>query len=154
MIKLSTKAREFLALNKYKKIVFTNGCFDILHPGHVQYLQEARALGDVLLVGLNADASVRTLKGPDRPINNEKFRQKMLEALRAVDFVEIFEEETPYRLIGEVGPQVLVKGGDYKLKDIVGYDIVTAIGGEVRTLNFVDGFSSSKIIEQIKTKGR
>jgi rfaE bifunctional protein nucleotidyltransferase chain/domain len=128
------------------KIVFTNGCFDILHRGHVEYLQKAKTFGDKLVVGLNSDASVRRLKGETRPIQDEKSRKIILEALRFVDEVIIFDEDTPYELIKKIQPDVLVKGADYKPEDIVGYDIVKAKGGEVRTVEFVDGHSTSKIV--------
>lgn len=133
-----------------KKIVFTNGCFDILHPGHIAYLNEARKEGDVLVVGLNSDASVKKIKGPDRPINNENDRRFMLENLRAVDAVIIFNEETPYDLIRQLAPQVLVKGGDWKPEQIVGSDLVLQSGGVVKSLQFIDGHSTSKIISKVQ----
>lgn len=133
-----------------KKIVFTNGCFDILHPGHIAYLNEARKEGDVLVVGLNSDASVKKIKGPDRPINNENDRRFMLENLRAVDAVVIFNEETPYDLIRQLEPQVLVKGGDWKPEQIVGSDLVLQSGGVVKSLQFIDGHSTSQIISKVQ----
>lgn len=133
-----------------KKVVFTNGCFDILHRGHVTYLNEAKAQGDILVLGLNSDASVKRLKGETRPVNNEQDRKFLLENLRCIDFVYIFEEDTPYNLIKEIQPDVLVKGGDWKPEDIVGSDIVQANGGEVKSLNFVDGFSTTSTIEKIQ----
>jgi D-glycero-beta-D-manno-heptose 1-phosphate adenylyltransferase len=142
---------KFLDENKKKKIVFTNGCFDILHRGHVSYLAEAKKLGDLLIIGLNSDASVRKLKGNDRPINNEVDRQFVLSQLKAVDFVEIFSEETPLNLILKIRPKVLVKGGDWKLDQIVGAKEVIAQGGEVYSLNFVNGYSTSSLIEKIQT---
>ena len=135
-----------------QKIVFTNGCFDVLHFGHVHYLLEAKKLGNILVVGLNSDDSVRRLKGPSRPINGEKERAFVLAALSFVDYVVLFEEDTPENLIKVVRPDELVKGGDYALDQIVGADFVTQNGGTVTTIPFVEGFSSSQIIEQLKTK--
>ena len=132
-----------------QKIVFTNGCFDVLHFGHVQYLLEARKLGDLLVVGLNSDASVRRLKGESRPINGENERAFVLAALEFVDYVVVFEEDTPKKLIETVRPDVLVKGGDYQIENIVGADFVMQNGGTVTTIPFVEGFSSTRIIEQL-----
>jgi rfaE bifunctional protein nucleotidyltransferase chain/domain len=140
----------FLALNHGKKIVFTNGCFDILHKGHVTYLTEAKKLGDLLVIGLNSDASVKRLKGPERPINNELDRQYVMSQLKAVDFVEVFHEDTPLNLILKIKPSVLVKGGDWKIDQIVGAKEVIANGGEVFSLNFVDGYSTTGIIHKIQ----
>lgn len=149
-------SRTFFVENAVKlhqqKIVFTNGCFDVLHFGHVHYLLQAKELGDVLVVGLNSDDSVRRLKGPSRPINGEKERAFVLAALACVDYVVVFEEDTPKELIETVRPDVLVKGGDYALNQIVGADFVTRNGGSVTTLPFVEGFSSTRIIEQLKTE--
>ena len=131
-----------------KSIVFSNGCFDILHRGHVEYLSKAADLGDKLIIGLNTDDSVKRLKGPSRPVNDEKARAILLAALEFVDAVVFFEEDTPYNLIRRVQPDVLVKGKDYKAEDIVGYDIVTAKGGKVETIELVDGFSTTKILEK------
>lgn len=128
-----------------KKIVFTNGCFDILHAGHVRYLERARRLGDVLIVGLNADRSVSSLK-PGRPVNSQKHRAEVLAALSFVDHIVIFSEKTPYALIKAVQPDVLVKGGDWKKKDIVGSDIAR----ETRSLPYVKGLSTTGIIEKIR----
>ncbi|MBR6333000.1 MAG: D-glycero-beta-D-manno-heptose 1-phosphate adenylyltransferase [Bacteroidales bacterium] len=133
-----------------QKIVFTNGCFDVLHYGHVHYLAQARQLGDLLVVGLNSDASVRRLKGESRPVNPEQARAFVLAALEMVDYVCLFEEDTPYELIAAVKPDVLVKGGDYAVDNIVGSDIVKGRNGEVVVLPFVEGFSSSSIIEKLK----
>ncbi len=133
-----------------KKIVFTNGCFDILHSGHVQYLNEAKSLGDILVVGMNSDRSVKELKGPLRPINNENDRKFVLENLKAVDFVEIFDQSTPLELIQEISPDVLVKGGDWKVDQIVGSDFVLSHGGEVKSLLFREGRSTTGIIDKIK----
>ena len=129
-----------------KKVVFTNGCFDILHVGHVKYLEEAKSYGDVLILGLNADASVRRLKGEMRPVNTEEDRAYILAALEAVDYVVKFEEDTPYELIKAVSPHILVKGGDYEGKEVVGQDIAD----ELRLVEFVDGKSTTKIIERIQ----
>ena len=135
------------------KLVFTNGCFDILHAGHVDYLQKARQLGDGLLVGLNNDESVRKLKGDSRPIVDERARAMVLAALEAVDAVVLFKEETPGRLIDQVKPDVLVKGGDYLAEEIVGYQTVIATGGTVKVLPFLEGHSTTSIIKKIKEQG-
>jgi len=132
------------------KTVFTNGCFDILHVGHVRYLREARLLGDRLVVGLNSDSSVKRLKGDSRPVVSEENRKEVLEALESVDEVVLFEEDTPLELIKKVRPNVLVKGGDYSIDDIVGAKEVISWGGEVRSLNFHSGHSSSQIISESK----
>lgn len=131
------------------KIVFTNGCFDILHVGHVRYLQEARSLGDKLIVGINSDESVRGLKGELRPIVSEDMRKEMLLALKAVDEVYIFNEETPWDLINKIQPDVLVKGGDWAVSEIVGSDIVQKKGGQVFSLKFHEGNSTTGIIEKV-----
>lgn len=133
---------------KGKKIVFSNGCFDILHRGHVEYLAKAADFGDEMLIGLNTDASVKRLKGPSRPINDEYARAIVLAGLEFVSAVVLFDEDTPYNLIKAVQPDVLVKGSDYKPEDIVGYDIVTAKGGRVETIDFVDGYSTTRTIEK------
>jgi rfaE bifunctional protein nucleotidyltransferase chain/domain len=151
MFSLSNEAREYLQKNAGKKIVFTNGCFDILHSGHVMYLNEAKAQGELLFVGLNSDASVKRLKGEERPINSEIDRKIVLENLKAVDFVEIFNEDTPLELIQAVNPMMLVKGGDWTADQIVGSDHVMKNGGQVRSLSFKDGYSTTKIIEKINT---
>ncbi len=132
-----------------RKIVFTNGCFDIIHAGHVKYLEEARRLGDILVLGLNSDESVKILKGPSRPVNGEKDRAAVLSGLRSIDFVLIFDEETPFNLINYLKPDILVKGGDYDPDDIVGADIVRDGGGKVVVIEFVEGKSTSSIIEKI-----
>ena len=134
------------------KIVFTNGCFDLIHRGHVEYLSAAKKLGDVLIIGLNSDDSVRRLKGIDRPINYEQDRAIVLDNLMAVDYVGIFDEDTPYELIRIVQPDVLVKGGDWAIEDIVGSDIVLERGGEVRSLKFIEGKSTTDIIEKIRNQ--
>ena len=131
---------------KGKKIVFTNGCFDILHVGHVKYLEEAKSYGDVLILGLNADSSVRKLKGPSRPVNTQDDRAYILASLESVDYVVIFEEETPYDLIKLIKPQILVKGGDYEGKEVVGQDIAN----ELKLVKFVDGKSTTNTIKRIQ----
>lgn len=146
----SSALENFLRHNKDKKIVFTNGCFDILHRGHVTYLAEAKKLGDLLVIGLNSDESVKRLKGPERPINNEEDRAYVLSQLKSVDFVEIFTEDTPLNLILKVKPKVLVKGGDWKIDQIVGGKEVLADGGDVFSLNFVDGYSTTSTIHKIQ----
>jgi D-beta-D-heptose 7-phosphate kinase/D-beta-D-heptose 1-phosphate adenosyltransferase len=128
-----------------KKIVFTNGCFDIIHVGHIRYLKEAKALGDVLVVGLNSDKSVSIIK-PARPINPQNQRAEVLSTLEMVDYVALFDEETPYELIKLVKPDVLVKGGDWKKEEIIGSDIAK----ETRSLPYIKGISTSEIIEKIK----
>lgn len=130
-----------------KTIVFSNGCFDILHRGHVEYLSKAADLGDILIIGLNTDASVKRIKGPSRPVNDEKARAVVLAALEFVDAIMFFDEDTPYNLIKNVQPDVLVKGKDYKAEDIVGYDIVTNKGGKVETIELVEGFSTTNILK-------
>lgn len=132
------------------KIVFTNGCFDIIHLGHVDYLAKAAMLGNKLLIGLNTDHSTRRLKGPSRPINDETSRASILAAFGFVDAVVLFDEETPYNLIRTVQPDILVKGADYKPEDIVGYDIVMAKGGRVETLEYLPGYSTTLIESKIK----
>jgi rfaE bifunctional protein nucleotidyltransferase chain/domain len=133
-----------------EKVVFTNGCFDLLHAGHITYLSEAAALGTKLIIGLNADKSVQVLKGPSRPVNDEKTRSLLLAAMQFIDAVVIFEEQTPQNLIHHLLPDVLVKGGDYTLNNIVGAKEVLANGGEVKTLSFLPGYSSTSIIDKIK----
>lgn len=133
-----------------KKIVFTNGCFDILHLGHIDYLSKAAEFGNVLIVGLNSDDSVRTIKGINRPINNENSRAMILASLGFVSAVILFDEDTPYNLIKFVQPDVLIKGSDYKPEDIVGYDIVKAKGGEIKTIDFLPGYSTTSIIDKTK----
>lgn len=134
-----------------KQLVFTNGCFDLIHAGHVRYLAQARALGDVLVVALNSDRSVRALKGEGRPILNEQERAEVIAALEAVDYVIVFDEETPRELIAALLPDVLVKGGDWPLDQIVGRDEVEAAGGKVLSLPYVEGSSTTELIERIKS---
>ena len=135
-----------------KKIVFTNGCFDILHVGHVRYLAQAKKLGDFLIIGLNSDSSVKELKGEDRPINSFEDRATLLSAIKSVDLVIMFEEQTPENLIKDIVPDILVKGGDYNIEDIVGYQTVMQNGGQVKTLSFYDGYSSTNYINKIKKR--
>jgi len=132
------------------KVVFTNGCFDLLHPGHLHYLEEAKMLGDLLVVGLNSDDSVSRLKGENRPINNQNFRSRMLAGLMFVDYVIIFEEDTPLTLIKGIEPNVLVKGGDYAREEIVGFHETIMTGGIVEIIPFLEGFSSTDLIEKIQ----
>ncbi len=151
--KITTNKTELLRnLNIYrfqdKKIVFTNGCFDILHRGHIEYLAQAAALGDVLIIGLNSDDSVRRLKGENRPVQDEEGRAMVLAGFGFVSHIVLFDEDTPYELIKEIKPDILVKGSDYKEEDIVGADIVKSGGGEVITIDFIDGYSTSKILKK------
>jgi len=140
---------DILRQHPERKVVFTNGCFDLVHQGHIDYLSKARDLGDVLVVGLNTDASVRRLKGPRRPINDEYSRALLLASMLFVDYVVFFGEDTPYELIKTLQPDILVKGSDYRPEDIVGYDIVMAKGGRVETLDFLPGFSTTAIEDKI-----
>ena len=133
-----------------KKIVFTNGCFDILHLGHIDYLSKAKDEGNILIIGLNTDNSVSRIKGESRPITDENSRAKILASLQFVDAVILFDEETPYELIKFVQPDVLVKGSDYKPEEIVGYDIVKAKNGKVVTIDFLEGYSTTAIEKKIK----
>jgi D-glycero-beta-D-manno-heptose 1-phosphate adenylyltransferase len=133
-----------------KKIVFTNGCFDLIHAGHIKYLRKAKELGDILIVGLNSDDSVKRLKGNDRPLNLQQARALVLSELISVDYIVIFEEDTPYDLIKNTKPDILVKGGDWQVKDIVGSELVLKNGGEVFSINYIAGFSTTQIINRIK----
>lgn len=146
---MSPQFNELTEVRKNKKVVFTNGCFDILHVGHLRYLKAAKKLGDILVIGLNSDLSVSRLKGPDRPICPESERQEMLLGLKAVDYVFIFEEDTPLNLIQKIKPDILCKGGDWKKEHIVGSDFVESYGGQVLSLNFEEGHSTTNIIEKI-----
>lgn len=132
-----------------QKIVFTNGCFDLLHLGHVDYLAKAKDLGDRLIIGVNTDSSVKRLKGKNRPLQDENSRLHILAALHSVDAVVLFDEDTPYELIKKIQPDILVKGADYKIENIVGYDIVTSRGGSVKTIEFIEGYSTTKIEQRI-----
>ena len=134
------------------RIVFTNGVFDLLHPGHLRYLQHARALGDALVVGVNTDRSVRAIKGESRPVTAEQERVEILAALSCVDIVVLFDEETPYELIERIQPDVLVKGADWPEESMIGRDIVEARGGRVVRVPFEDGYSTTAIIEKIKAR--
>ena len=143
--------REVLKLKRsLQKVVMTNGCFDLIHPGHVRYLNQARNHGDLLLVALNSDATVRHLKGAGRPILSEEDRCEIVAALECVDLVTVFQEETPARLIQDLLPDVLVKGGDWPLDQIVGRAEVEAAGGEVISIPFEEGYSTTSLIEQIR----
>lgn len=143
--------KEYLAIrNSIKDLVFTNGCFDIIHRGHIEYLNQAKAIGKSLLIGLNSDASVTKLKGSGRPINKEFDRAFVLSNLKCVDAVVVFDEDTPYNLIKAVKPDFLVKGGDWKEDQIVGSDVVKSYGGKVFSLKYVDSYSTTNIIEKIK----
>jgi len=135
---------------KNKRMVFTNGCFDLLHRGHIYYLSKARELGDMLVVGLNSDASVTLLKGSGRPVNMVEARAEVLGALAFVDYIIVFEEETPLNLITRLEPDILIKGGDYKVEDIVGYRELSSWGGRVQTIPLLEGYSSSSIIDRNK----
>jgi len=150
-IKTVDELRPLLAILRAagKKIVFTNGCFDLIHTGHTRYLAAARALGDLLVVAVNSDSSVRTIKGEKRPINGQNERAETLAALQAVDFVTIFGEADPYRVISALQPDVLVKGGDWPIDKIIGRDVVEARGGKVVNIPFVEGASTTGIIEKI-----
>lgn len=133
-----------------KTLVFTNGCFDILHKGHAAYLNQAKSLGDDLIVGVNSDKSVKVLKGDNRPVNNENDRAFLLDNLKSVDYVIIFDEDTPYNLIKDIVPDYLVKGGDWKKEDIVGWDIVEAAGGKVMSLDYIDNYSTTNTLKKLK----
>lgn len=143
-------ARTLEHIRKNKKVVFTNGCFDILHVGHVRYLKQARSLGDILIVAVNTDSSVKKLKGDSRPVQNENDRAEILASLECVSFVSLFAEETPEELIKMLRPDVLVKGGDWKEDQIVGSAFVKSYGGLVKSLPFVEGRSTTSIIEKMK----
>ncbi|MBC7451437.1 MAG: D-glycero-beta-D-manno-heptose 1-phosphate adenylyltransferase [Cytophagales bacterium] len=151
--KIVSKEEASKLIHKWKsegEVVFTNGCFDILHLGHIDYLEKAKQLGVRLVVGINTDASVKRLKGPERPLNNEYARARMLAALASTDAVILFDEPTPLELITAIKPDVLVKGSDYTIDTIVGADIVTEHGGSVKTIDLVEGYSTTGIIDKIK----
>lgn len=135
--------------NANERIVFTNGCFDLLHLGHVDYLAKAKDLGERLIIGVNTDSSVKRLKGEHRPLQDENSRLHILAALQSVDAVILFDEDTPYELIKEIEPDILVKGADYKIENIVGYDIVVSRGGSVQTIEFIEGYSTTLIEKRI-----
>jgi D-beta-D-heptose 7-phosphate kinase/D-beta-D-heptose 1-phosphate adenosyltransferase len=150
IVPIEALVAERLALREAgKRVVFTNGCFDLLHPGHVRYLEAARALGDALVVALNSDRAVRELKGASRPILTEEERAEVMAALECVSYVTVFDDVSPRETIVAVAPDVLVKGGDWGLDEIIGRDEVEAAGGEVRSLPFVEGCSTSDIVERI-----
>lgn len=153
-IKIVTRKEAEVLIRKWKtegnKVVFTNGCFDILHLGHVDYLEKARNIGDKLIVGVNTDNSVRKLKGSARPINDQNTRTRILAALDFVDAVVLFDEDTPLNLINDLVPDILVKGSDYDISNIVGADVVIENGGSVETIDLVDGFSTTGLIDKIK----
>ena len=150
IVKLPTLKKKIRALRKLKrKIAFTNGCFDILHLGHVSYLQEAKKAADILIVGLNSDRSVKKIKGPKRPIVDERSRAAVLAALACVDHVVLFDGETPIKLIEAVKPDILIKGADWKGKGAVGSECVRAYGGKVKFIKYVKGLSSTRIINRI-----
>ncbi len=148
------EARELFSpeFREDNSIVFTNGCFDVLHRGHVYYLSKAREMGNVLVVGLNSDASVSRLKGEGRPVNNQNARAEVLGALGMVDYIIIFEEDTPLELIKRIEPNLLVKGGDYKVEEIVGYPEVISRGGQVLTIPIMEGYSTTSILDGQKSK--
>ena len=153
--KIVLKENAFRIINgqrlKGRKIVFTNGCFDILHPGHVDYLTRAHDLGNYLVLGLNTDNSVKRLnKAPGRPVNNEITRARVLAALGCIDLIVLFDEDTPLELIADLQPDILVKGGDYKAENVIGADVVKAAGGEVVIIPLTEGFSTTKLIEKLK----
>ncbi len=147
--------RKFLGLREEfgktdKTVVFTNGCFDILHLGHLRYLKKAKELGDILVVAVNTDSSVREFKEPGRPIINEKERAQLVDGLKPVDYVILFKEDTPKRIIEKIKPDILVKGADYEIDQIVGAEFVKSIGGDVKRIKLTPGISTTKIIEKIK----
>jgi len=152
--KIKTLSHAASAIKRLKhenrKVVFTNGCFDILHAGHVSYLSKAKSLGDILVIGLNSDGSVKKIKGKSRPIVSQKNRAILLAALEAVDFVVIFDELTPLELIKAIKPDVLVKGGDWKKENIVGSDFVESYGGKVKSLAYIKGLSTQGLIDKIR----
>jgi D-beta-D-heptose 7-phosphate kinase/D-beta-D-heptose 1-phosphate adenosyltransferase len=151
--KIKTKSALVKAISKLKsegrKVVFTNGCFDILHVGHIAYLKKARKLGNALVIGLNSDSSVRAIKGKDRPINREADRATVLSALYFVDYITIFSDPTPEKLIKALKPDILVKGADWKVRDIVGADFVRSYGGKVKRIPFVKGYSTTSVLNKI-----
>jgi D-glycero-beta-D-manno-heptose 1-phosphate adenylyltransferase len=150
-IKTPEELRPLLAILRSigKKIVFTNGCFDLLHTGHTRYLAKAKSFGQVLVIAVNSDASVRTIKGEKRPINSEAERMEILAALESVDFVTLFNEPDPYNIISMLEPDVLVKGGDWPVEKIIGGDLVVARGGQVMNVPYLEGASTTGIIERI-----
>jgi len=155
ILELNKLSEKIDSLRKDKKsIVFTNGCFDILHKGHITYLSEAADLGDVLVIGLNTDDSVQSIKGPGRPVQDQETRAMALASLFFVNFVVLFKEDTPFDLIRTIQPDTLVKGGDYDPTEIVGYDHVTRSGGKVMTIPLVKGYSTTSLIERLSESDR
>lgn len=152
VVTLKKKVRE--AREKGLQVAFTNGCFDLIHTGHVSYLETAARPGQILIVALNSDASVRSIKGPTRPIVNQQGRSRVMAALACVDFVTLFDEDTPYELIRQIQPDVLIKGADWKGKAVIGSDIVRARGGRVRLVTYVTGASTTNIIGEVLKKCR
>jgi len=154
--KIFSNITEFLSQKEKhisnKSVVFTNGCFDILHPGHLAYLEEAKSKGDILIVGLNSDASIKNLKGKNRPINNVHYRSQMLAGLSSTDFIIVFDEETPKHIIEQIAPNFLVKGADYTIDEVVGAEFVQSKGGEVILIPLVGGFSTSKWLDALNKK--
>ena len=152
--KIFSRQKLKIILNRLRqsnnKIVFTNGCFDILHRGHIEYLKKAKSFGDVLVVGVNSDSSIRRIKGRKRPIMKQVDRMKVLMALTSVDFISVFNEDTPLALIKYTTPDILVKGADWKKEDIVGKEIVESYGGRVKTIKYIKGYSTTEIIRRIK----
>ena len=138
-----------VSINK-EKIVFTNGCFDILHPGHIHILDQAKSYGDILIVGLNSDESIKKLKGPKRPKISQKDRLRILSSIKFVDYAILFEEDTPLKLIKKIKPNILVKGGDYNSDDIVGSEFVKSNGGEIKIVQLLEGYSSSSLIDKFE----
>lgn len=132
-----------------KTIAFTNGCFDVLHFGHVEYLERSKKMADLLVVGLNSDRSVRAIKGPKRPLNSERARAAVLSGLESVDYVIFFDEDNPLRLIEAIEPDILIKGGDWPVDEIIGSNIVRSYGGDVKTLDFAEGYSTTGLVEKI-----
>jgi len=155
-IKTTQELKQLLGILRAtgKKIVFTNGCFDLIHTGHTRYLARARSYGDLLVVALNSDASVRMIKGEKRPINTEAERAETLAALESVDFVTVFDEPDPHRIISELQPDVLVKGGDWPVEKIIGRDVVEARGGKVVSVGYIEGASTTGMIEKILQRYR
>jgi len=155
-IKTTQELKQLLGILRAtgKKIVFTNGCFDLIHTGHTRYLARARSYGDLLVVALNSDTSVRMIKGEKRPINTEAERAETLAALESVDFVTVFDEPDPHRIISELQPDVLVKGGDWPVEKIIGRDVVEARGGEVVSVGYIEGASTTGMIEKILQRYR
>ena len=155
-IKTTQELKQLLGILRAtgKKIVFTNGCFDLIHTGHTRYLARARSYGDLLVVALNSDTSVRMIKGDKRPINTEAERAETLAALESVDFVTVFDEPDPHRIISELQPDVLVKGGDWPVEKIIGRDVVEARGGKVVSVGYIEGASTTGMIEKILQRYR